>query len=169
MPGFPDLSNPLYQELRKLAANKLRGNPNQSLQPTMLVNEAYLRLADQGHTWSDRTEFIKAAARVMRFAVVDHIRAKMAQKRGGDVQQVDIHMTLPGGEADIAAEELLTLHQALEDMAVDYPSHVEIVTLRYFGGFTVPEVAEAQGVSVAKVERDWRFARAWLRKHISRM
>lgn len=169
MPGFPDLSSPLYQQLHKLAGYRLRNNPNQSLQPTLLVNEAYIRLAEQGRTWNNRTDFVKAAARVMRFAVVDHIRAKMAEKRGGKVQKVDIQMTLPGPEADMDAEEVLTLHRALDDMAVDYPAHVEMVTLRYFGGCTVKEVAEAQGVSVSKVERDLRFARAWLFKRISQL
>jgi RNA polymerase sigma factor (TIGR02999 family) len=163
MPGFPDISDPLYKELRRLARNKLRLLPNQSLQPTMLVNEAYLRLMEQGHTWHSQTEFYRAAARVMRFALIDHIRAKKAEKRGGNLQQVDIQVTLPGRDAPVGAEELLTLHESLDRLQAEHPRHLEVVMLRYFIGLTVAEVATALELSVVAVERHWRFARAWLR------
>lgn len=167
MPGFPDLSDPLYNELRRLARNKLRGYPNQSLQPTMLVNEACLRLMEQGHTWHSQTEFQRAAARIMRFALVDHIRAAKAEKRGGDQQRVDIQVTLPGREAPVQADELLALHQSLDRLQAEHPDHIEVVVLRYFGGLTVEEVAAALALGVATVERRWRFARAWLRNDMS--
>lgn len=156
----------LYDELRQLARRRLRARPGQTLQPTELVHAAYLRLRDQ--EWESRTAFLRAGARSIRLVLVDHIREKMAQKRGGDQQRVDISVTLPGREAPVSADELLALSDSLERMNVDHPQHVEVVMLRYFGGLTIKEAAEALDIAEATVERRWRFARAWLKNDMSK-
>ena len=156
----------LYAELRQIARNRVRARPGQSLQPTELVHAAYLRLRHQD--WHSRTDFIRAGAHAMRLVLVDHIREKMAKKRGGDQQRVDITVTLPGHENPVPADTLLALHTSLERMQTDHPEHVEVVMMRYFCGLTIQEVAASLGIAEVTVERRWRFARAWLKNDMSR-
>jgi RNA polymerase sigma factor (TIGR02999 family) len=150
----------LYTELRRIARNRLAAKPHQSLQPTELVNAAYFRLQD--HDWDSKSQFRRAAARAIRLALIDHIRSKMADKRGGNAHKVAITVTLPDRQSPVDAEQLLALSEAIERMQADHPEHAEVVVLRYFAGMTIKEVADAMGYSRAKVERQWRFARAWL-------
>lgn len=159
----------LYQELRQLArARVFRMAPGQTLQPTEVVHEAYLRLMNNdGQQWNSRGHFFGAAARAMRNVLVEHARQKNSLKRGGDKVRVEINVTLPGHEQPVSAEELLSLHTALERMQSDYPQHVEIVLLLYFGGLTVKQAADALNISESTVERRWRFARAWLKRDIA--
>ncbi|MGE0128874.1 MAG: sigma-70 family RNA polymerase sigma factor [Blastocatellales bacterium] len=157
----------VYDELRRLAKSHLRGERHQiSLQPTALVHEAYLLLADQPQTgWENRAQFFGLAARMMRNILVDHARARQAEKRGGG----DLRVSLAaadriGQEPEV---ELLALDDALNRLAEFSPQHSRIVELRFFGGLTIPETAEALGLSHATVERHWSFARAWLRNELS--
>lgn len=156
----------LYTQLRQMARRRVRANPGQSLQPTELVHAAYMRLRHQD--WNSRTDFIKAGARAMRLALVDHIREKMAQKRGGNQQRVDVTVTLPGHDHPVPADTLLALHVSLERMHEEHPDHVEVVMMRYFCGLTIKEVAAALDVADVTVERRWRFARAWLKNDMSK-
>ncbi len=159
----------VYEELRKLANAYLgRERPGHTLQPTALVHEVYMRLAGAEAGWSGRGHFFGAAAQAMRRILVEHARGKAAAKRGGGRQRVE-EITLPdeGRGHGLSAEEILTLNRALEQLEADYPRKAEIVQLRYFAGLTVDEIAELLGVTPRTVERDWRFARAWLEKALT--
>jgi RNA polymerase sigma factor (TIGR02999 family) len=159
-----DLTNSLYNELRRRARAHLRRFPGQTLQPTELVNEAYLRLkASSQQQWESRSHFFHAAAQAMRFFLVDHVKHKAALAHGGGMKRVEITVTLPSYELPVAAEELLTLNDALTRLQEEYPEHAEIALLRYFTGLTVDEIATDLGISKATVERRWRLARAYLR------
>ncbi len=156
----------VYGELRKLArAHMARLAPGQTLQPTALVHEAYLRLirtADPG--WEGRSHFFAAAAQAMREIVIEQARRKAALKRGGDRQRFDLEDV----ELDIQAPaaDVLALGEALERLESGDPRKGQIVNLRYFAGLTAKETAAALGVSVATVEREWRYIRAWLRTQL---
>jgi RNA polymerase sigma-70 factor, ECF subfamily len=158
----------LYDELRARARAYLRGErSNHSLQPTALVHEAYVRLAGGAKIdWRGRTHFLAAAAIAMRHVLVDYARGRKTSKRGGSVEKVSID------EVDASVEpvdiDLIALHNALEKLAVLNARHARIVTLRFFAGLTVPEVAESLGLSQTTVEDDWTFARAWLRRELER-
>jgi RNA polymerase sigma-70 factor (ECF subfamily) len=152
----------VYQELRRLADNYLRRErPDHTLQPTALVHEAYLRLADQDDVrWQNREHFIGVAARMMRRVLVDHARGHKRGKRGGGsfkVSLAEADRALKIGEVDLVA-----LDEALKRLAVKHPQKSLIVDLRFFGGLSIEETARVVGVSDSTVERDWRFARAWL-------
>ena len=153
----------VYDELRRLASAYLRRErPNHTLQPTALVNEAYLRLVDQQKVeWQNRAQFFGLAARLMRNILVDHARSQQAMKRGGQ------HYSVSLSRADRVSEkpeiELLALHEALERLATHDQQKGRIVELRFFGGLTIEETAEVLEISHATVERDWKMARAWLR------
>jgi RNA polymerase sigma factor (TIGR02999 family) len=157
----------LYDELRRLASAYLRRErPDHTLQPTALVNEAYMRLVDQRHTrWQNRAQFFGIAAQLMRRILVDHARAHNAAKRGGPQYAVSL------SQADRFAKqpdvELLALHDALNELATIDPQQGRIVEQRFFGGLSIEETAEVLGVSHATVERDWKMARAWLRKAVT--
>jgi RNA polymerase sigma-70 factor, ECF subfamily len=158
----------VYDELRRLAGNYLRRErAGHTLQPTALVNEAYLKLVDQRHArWQNRAQFFGVAAQLMRRILVDHARVRQAQKRGGsDHQQLSL------SHADRVAEkpgvDLLALHEALNDLAKIDEQQSRIVELRFFGGLTIEETAEVLEISHATVERDWTLARAWLRRELS--
>ena len=153
----------VYQELRRMAAAELRrGGGATTLQPTVLVHEAYLKLLggiDLG--FGGRAHFFGAAARAMRQIVVDHYRARKAHKRGGNEERVTLDSQVaPAGVA--SAEEVLAVDQAFAKLEAAYPRHAEVVLLSYFGGLSHQEIAELRGTSVRTVEREWRFARAWL-------
>lgn len=156
----------VYDELRRLAGGYLkRERSDHTLQPTALVNEAYLLLVDQRHAhWQNRAQFIGVAAQMMRRILVDHARAHQAVKRGGP------NFTVALSQADYLASradvDLLAIHDALDRLAAIDPQQSRIVELRFFGGLTIEETAEVLKVSHATVERDWKMARAWLRREL---
>lgn len=158
----------VYDELRELAAARLRGErPNHSLQPTGLVHEAYLRLAADDRTpWQDRSHFFRAAARAMRRILIDHARRRGRDKRGGGRHPVSLSAL--GTPTWDGPDDLLALDEALRRLEERDPRSAELVQLRYFGGFSVPETAEALGISERTVNREWTFARAWLRAALER-
>jgi len=159
---------PLVQsELRRLAGNYLRRErPNHTLQPTALVNEAYLRLIDQKATrWQNRAQFYGIAAQLMRRILVDHARQHKAAKRGGSDQQ-RLSITSAGELATKQDLDVLALHEALEELALVDPQQERIVELKFFGGLSIEETAEVMGIGHATVERDWKMARAWLRRKL---
>lgn len=152
----------VYRELRKLASSRLaHERAGHSLQPTVLVHEAYLRLVDTEtpSKWNGRGHFFGAAAEAMRRILVEHARRKEAQKRGGDRIRIELDEDCVLTER---SEDLLALDEALSQLEAQWPEKAKIVKLRYFGGLTLPEASTAIGVSRATGERYWRFARAWL-------
>src|SRR5437879_5712470 len=160
----------VYSELRRLARNYLRKErPGHTLQPTALVNEAYLKLVDQKNAhWKNRAQFYGVAAQLMRRILVDHARQHQAAKRGGsDQQRLSITSAGQLGAKQMATEpaiDLLALHEALEELAAFDSQQERIVELKFFGGLSIEETAEVLGVGHATVERDWKMARAWLRR-----
>ena len=168
-----DLMPQVYDELRRLAANYLRQErPGQTLQATALVHEAYLRLSkDKNQPWRNRTHFLAIAALSMRQILVQRARARHAAKRGGeDAQRITLDesvLAARGAEREGGGVDVLMLDAALEKLAALDPQQAKIVELRYFGGLTVEEAAEALGISPATVKRHWTIARAWLRKELS--
>src|SRR4051812_2067797 len=153
----------VYDELRKLAAARLADErPGQTLQPTALVHEAYLRLVGGGpHApWNGRGHFVAAAAEAMRRILVEQARRRRAAKRGGDRGRTDLDpdaVTAPAPD-----DELLALHEALDRLAAAHPEKAELVKLRYFAGLTADQAADALGVSPSTADRHWAYARAWL-------
>ena len=157
----------VYQELRRLAASYLRRErPGQTLQPTALVNEAYLRLMkDKPGRWQNRAHFCAIAAHSMRQILIERARARGAQKRGGERQRITLDERLmPGSERSI---DLIALDEALERLAALDPDQARLVELRFFGGLTVEETATALNISPATVKRDWASAKAWLYQELS--
>jgi RNA polymerase sigma factor (TIGR02999 family) len=157
----------LYHELRRIAARSLRRErPGQTLQPTALVHEAYLRLLrDEDRSFQNRAHFLAIAARSMREILVEHARARGAQKRGGHRQRVTLDEDVAAGQPrDV---ELVALDAALERLEQVDATHARIVELKFFGGLTNEETAEALGVSPATVKRGWAMARAWLFRELS--
>jgi RNA polymerase sigma factor (TIGR02999 family) len=154
----------VYDELRTLAAQKLaRENPGQTLQPTALVNEAYLRLVGE-QKFDGRGHFFAAAAEAMRRILVETARRKKRLKRGGNLHRVDLD------DHDVpvrpAAEEIVELDEALTQLAEEDPEAVRVVQLHFFAGLSIEQAAEALGVSRATAYRQWTYARAWLRCRI---
>jgi RNA polymerase sigma factor (TIGR02999 family) len=153
----------VYDELRQLAAQRLaHEKPGQTLQATALVHEAYLRLVegDQAQHWNSRGHFFAAAAEAMRRILVDQARRKLSLRRGGDLQRRSIE------DQEIEAPEpsvdLLAVHEALERFQNVDAVAAQIVKLRYFAGLTIPQAAEALGISTSTADRSWAYARAWL-------
>ncbi len=157
----------VYRELRRLAGNYLRRErPGHTLQPTALVNEAYLKLIDQKSAkWQNRAQFYGVAAQLMRRILVDHARQHQAAKRGGSDRQ-RLSITSAGQLAAKPDVDLLALHEALEELKSFDPQQERIVELRFFGGLSIEETAEVMGIGHATVERDWKLARAWLRRKL---
>ncbi len=151
----------VYEELRSLARSRMgQLAPGQTLQPTALVHEAYLRVvgdADPG--WDGRGHFFAAAAQAMRQIIVEQARRKAAVKHGGGRARVDLAEATPVIEPP--TDQVLALDETLKDLEKHSPRKAELVTLRYFGGLTMEEAAAALGVSVGTVERDWRYVKAW--------
>jgi RNA polymerase sigma factor (TIGR02999 family) len=162
-----DLLPLVYDELRKLAAARLANEKaGQTLQPTALVHEAYLRLVGGGQPqdWDGRGHFFAAAAEAMRRILVEHARKRGRLKRGGDCKRLDLDaLQLAVPEAD---DELLALDEALADLALKHPEKTAVVTLRFFAGQTVEEAAQALGISSSTADRHWTYARAWLYRRI---
>jgi RNA polymerase sigma-70 factor, ECF subfamily len=157
----------VYSELRRLAGNYLRRErAGHTLQPTALVNEAYLKLIDQKNAkWQNRAQFFGISAQLMRRILIDHARQHLAAKRGGEDQQ-RISITSAQAVADQPQIDLLALHEALEELAKLDPQQGRIVELKFFGGLSIEETAEVLNIGHATVERDWKFARAWLRRKL---
>jgi RNA polymerase sigma factor (TIGR02999 family) len=152
----------VYDELRQLAAQKLaHETPGQTLQPTALVHEAYLRLVGEEHEspWNSRGHFFAAAAEAMRRILVESARRKQAVKHGGGKQRVPLEEFHRVAESP---EDLLDLDDALTRFAAEEPDKARLVQLRFFAGFSTPDAAAALGISVATAERWWTYARAWL-------
>ena len=153
----------VYVELRKLAAAKLsKEDTGHSLQPTVLVHEAYVRLveADQPQEWNGRGHFFGAAAEAMRRILVESARRRLAKKHGGQMWRVDFEFAEAASEDRV--DELLALDEALAGLEEQWPDKAKLVKLRYFAGLTIPEASQAMKISTATAERHWRFARAWL-------
>src|SRR5215472_5469427 len=156
----------VYDELRRLAASKLAlESAGQTLQPTALVHEAWLRLVgDQSPSFKDRTHFFRASAEAMRHILIDRARRKKTERHGGSYRRIDFE------EFDVATppadEQLLVVNDALDKLAVEHQVQAELVKLRYFAGLTNEEISEVLGISVSTVKNYWAFSRAWLLNEI---
>ena len=160
-----------YEYLRKLASSVKSGDSSQTLNPTALVNEAYLKLADShGKTPESLLHFKRMAAQAMRKILVDAARKRMAAKRGGDKPLVSFDEDLyeNPNRSPSSAEDLLATHAALEKLEALDPQQAHIVECHFFGGFSIQETAEILGISSATVDRHWRSARAWLALRLRR-
>ena len=161
-----DLYDMVYSDLRALAGASFRGQPGaHTLQPTALANEAYLRLMRRtDREWHDRSHFFALCGVIMRGILADHARKRRAAKRGGDLERVTL-----GGLAASPGEpiDLIALDDALNALAEVSGRQARVVEYRFFGGLTVPEVADLLGISRSTVENDWRVARAWLRARLA--
>ena len=158
----------VYQELRRLAQYHLQPErSDHTLQATALVHEAYLKLIDaKSVAWQNRAHFFAVAARVMRHILVDMARQRRAQKRGsGQKLPLEEAFSLPGEQEDV---NLVALDEALNKLAEIDSQQSRIIELRYFGGLSTEETAEALGVSPTTIKREWRVARAWLKREIRR-
>jgi RNA polymerase sigma factor (TIGR02999 family) len=153
----------VYQELRKLAAQKMANEaPGQTLQPTALVHEAWLKLAGSNRQqWRGRSHFFGAAAEAMRRILIDKARRKASLKRGQDQPLEELHESRI--ELPVPQDEILAVHEALDALAAQDATAAEVVKLRYFVGMTIPEIAEALEISPRSADRHWVFARAWLK------
>lgn len=157
----------VYDELRKLATHKMaQENPGQTLQATALVHEAYLRLlgSQNAECWNSTGHFFSAAAESMRRILIEHARKRARHKRGGDLKKFDLDAI------DIAAsaspESLLAIDEALETLSKKDPEAAQLVQLRYFGGLTIEQAAQAMDISSRTAYRQWNYARAWLCKQL---
>jgi RNA polymerase sigma factor (TIGR02999 family) len=162
MPPIEDV----YAELRRLAGGYVRREKHQTVQATELVHEAYLRMAnDASGRWNNRTHFVALAAIAMRRLLVERARARGAAKRGGDAVRVTFDEALPvaGTNQNL---DLIALDAALTRLESLEPAHARIVELRYFGGLTVEETADAMNISPATVKRHWTLAKAWLLREL---
>ena len=156
----------VYAELRRLAAHKMAGeDPAQTLQPTALVHEAWLKLGgEENRHWQNRNHFFAAAAEAMRRILTDNARRKLRVRHGGGQQRVDLDESATA--ADSEADHILAVSEALEKFAQVDPQRAELVKLRYFVGFNFAEAAEVLGISEPTAKRYWSFARAWLYEEI---
>jgi RNA polymerase sigma factor (TIGR02999 family) len=159
----------VYDELRKLAAQKLaQEKPGQTLQATALVHEAYLRLTggETPQRWDGRGHFFAAAAEAMRRILVDQARRKLSLRRGGDQKRHPIEQQEI--EAPEPSSDVLAVHEALDQFQAVDATAAQIVKLRYFVGLTIPQAAEALGISTSTADRSWAYARAWLHTALQR-
>lgn len=165
--AFEQLIPLVYDELRRIARRHLsRESQTRTLQTTALVHEAYLKLIDQTRAnWQNRAQFFGVSANIMRRILIDHARKRLRGKRGGGAFKI----SLDDGNIDVSderASELIALDEALERLAKEDPEKAKIVELKYFGGLSIEETAEALGIGTATVIRHWRIAKAWLYKEI---
>ena len=158
----------VYDELHRQAARAMgRETPDHTLQATALVSEAYLRLIDQRRVqWRNRAHFFGVASELMRRILVDHARGRLAAKRGGGAPHLMLTDADAGSDAVEAGVDVLVLNEALEKLAALDPHQARIVELRYFGGLTIEDTAEALDISPATVKREWAVARTWLRREL---
>jgi RNA polymerase sigma factor (TIGR02999 family) len=158
----------IYDELRALAGSYMRGRAaGHTLQPTALVNEAWMRLIgrDGGQTWESRAHFLGVAAKAMRSVLVDHARRKQADKRGGESERAALDEVIESLEVHVP--DVLALDEALTQLAQMDPELARIVELKFFGGLTIDELARVIGRSHATIERGWKMARLWLKSELS--
>jgi RNA polymerase sigma factor (TIGR02999 family) len=177
-PNAPEQLLPLvYDELRKLAARRLAHEmPGQTLQPTALVHEAYLRLVAEPNRqsqstepqWDTRGHFFAAAAEAMRRILVEKARRKKRLRHAGHLRKVPIEGNEPAISAAVDAVDLLALSDALDRLEAAWPRRARLVKLRYFAGLTLPEVAQMLGISRSTVEADWTYAKAWLKREMDK-
>jgi len=171
--ALSELTPTLYKELHRIASRHLRGErPNHTLQPTALVNEAYLKLFDGGsREFTDRIHFLAVASRVIRQVLVDYGRARATLKRSpgvsGDGAPAEASLEVKTGKG-VEPLELIELEAAMQALAAENETMARLIEMRYFGGMTAEESAEALGMSVHVVRHDVRFAQAWLRQRLSR-
>src|ERR1700744_679574 len=152
----------VYEELRQMAASKMaREAQGQTLQPTALVHEAWLRLvASKNPRFENRGHFFSAAAEAMRRILIDRARRKRTRRHGGEYERIDLEgQDLVATDAD---QQLLAVHEVLDGLAQEHPLQAEVVKLRYFAGMTHEEIAQVLDVSVATTNNYWKFARAWI-------
>lgn len=155
----------VYEELRVVAANRLRSEPvGHTLQATALVNEAFLRMAGSELDLAGRSHFFALAARAMRRVLVDHARAQSAEKRGGGAKRLSLTDAKLVSSAD--APEVLAVHQALAELEKQDQRKAQVIELNIFGGLTYAEIAQTLEISDATVHRDLRLAKAWLARHL---
>lgn len=164
-----ELFSAVYDVLKRIAGSFMRRERgNHTLQPTALVNEAYLRLVNQSEIdWENRTHFFGIAANLMRQILVDHARSYYAAKRGGHHEKVLLEEALIGSAKQQQGIDVLLLDEALKKFAEVDPAASRLVELRYFGGLSVEETAKVLGVSASTVKRDWKDAKQWLRRELS--
>ena len=168
-PSMEELFPIAYDELRNMARSYLwRERRDHTLQPTALVHEMYLKLADRTRMrWKSRTHFVAVGALIMKQLLIDHARRKGAVKRGADLHKVTLAEGIQAANGEsLDAEELLSLNAALEKLATNDPRSAKVVILRLFGGLSPVEIAELVGVSRRTVTNDWRHALAWLGKEL---
>ena len=160
----------VYQELRRLATQRLsQESSGQTLQATALVHEAYIRLiGDEPQDWDNRGHFFKAAAEAMRRILVENARRKKRIKRGGGFQRVPLNESDVIASEEPLADDIVSLDIAMSKFAQKDELKAELVKLRFFGGLTIPQAAQALGISHATAERHWVYARCWLRAEIQR-
>jgi RNA polymerase sigma factor (TIGR02999 family) len=161
----------VYDELRQLAAQRLaQEKPGQTLQATALVHEAYLRLVggEQTQDWNGRRHFFAAAAEAMRRILIDRARHKQTRKAGGGRRRLDLDGIEPALEEE-NGDRLLALDEAVRQLEAEDPRKAELVKLRFFAGLTAEQSAAALGVSTSTAEKDWAYARSWLRVAITRL
>lgn len=158
-----ELISTVYDELRRMAAQKMAaGGGGQTLQPTALVHEVWLRFGgEQLRGWQNRAHFFASAATAMRSILVDRARRRKAMRRGGGQQRVDIDV-VEFADQTMNDDQVLAVHDALDKFAVEDPRKAEMVKLRYFAGLSLEEAAQAMGVSEPTAKRWWAYARAWL-------
>ena len=155
----------MYDELHRIAGRHMAHERNtHTLQPTALMNEAYLRIVDLELTWNDRAHFVRMASRTMRRVLVDHARAKAREKRGGGVTLLELREELVSGGKE--NHDRLALDEALTELSKQSERASRAIELHYFGGLEYEEIAEALGVGKATVGRDMRTAKAWLRRRL---
>jgi RNA polymerase sigma factor (TIGR02999 family) len=159
-----ELWDVVYRELRAIAAAQMaRLRPGQTLQPTALVHEAYLKLVGRpGPGFHGRGHFFGAASQAMREIVVDHVRRRSAGKRGGGRAHEALDAEIAAAPGALDADDVLAVDAAIRRLEADHPRRAEVVVMRYFAGLSIEEIAEALGVTTRTVEREWRFARAFL-------
>jgi RNA polymerase sigma factor (TIGR02999 family) len=170
--GDPTASDQLlpmvYEQLRRLAQKKLAEEPSgQTLQPTALVHEAYLRLVDDQNpqVWNSKGHFFAAAAIAMRRILIENVRRKQTQRRGRGWQRIDLEQVEPENPQD--SQFLLALDRALDRLAQDHPISARIVSLRFFAGLSIEQTSEVLDVSTRTVNRHWLLGKAWLRAHLT--
>ncbi len=162
--AFDQLVSLVYGELHRMAAQCMRGErADHTLQATALVNEAYLRLVAADVPWQDRAHFFAMAATTMRRVLVDHARGKGRAKRAGEEISLEESLVVAPGRED----DLLAVDDALERLALQDPRAAKVVELHYFGGLSYDETAEVVGISAATVDRELRFAKAWLARDLA--
>jgi RNA polymerase sigma factor (TIGR02999 family) len=158
----------VYDELHRLAGAYLRRERREhTLQPTALINETYLKFSNQDRpNWKNRAQFFGVAAQLMRRILVDHARRHQASKRGGD--RINVSLRNVGAFGNQPDADLLTLHDALDQLEKIDPEQSRLVELRFFGGLTIEETAEVMQISHATVEREWKVAKAWLKVELTK-